>query len=584
MVEIDLYDVLGINTESSEQEIKKAYIRKIKQFPPEQYPEEFKKIRSAYETLSHPQTRREYDTMSAHGEVINVMLSEGQQHMSESEYIKAADTFKKILIIEPSLNYVRNFYALALSYQGEEDQEKAIIQFKKLIELEPDNATYYLNLGLTMDSLERHEEALSWLKKGYLCDPDNVDLVFALVDVCSALKKYQNGKDVLESAMSKLGSSDFRSFILLFKLLQVDIFSKNYQQLASTFARLEHLLTYNVEEKPYVSQRYAKLAFELLGYKAFEQAYYLTEKALELDPINDEIVELHKHVATMKPLYVEYEQLDVDPMISDYLKRIITLYLFGDEVSEEELEAYNDEAFDNLMKASKHLPEEIIKSVRRIIINYPSLYEEKKELLQKVMEDGKYYKAVEEQYEQMQYDSAIVQPFVRLIALYMTDGLTESDRNNYFQSIMQEMEEESPNRVNRSVHRLKQTYPALYQLNPSYLDQIAVETAGASYSSSVSGTNTNHSNVSNSSSCFVATAAYGSPLVEELDFLRLWRDKVLRPTVGGSAFISVYYKYGPYLATIVEQSEWLKRGVRRFIYALIHYLDKKYVLRERSEG
>ena len=47
----DAYKVLGGNADASPEEIKRAYFRLIRQHTPDRDPEEFQKIRRAYETL-----------------------------------------------------------------------------------------------------------------------------------------------------------------------------------------------------------------------------------------------------------------------------------------------------------------------------------------------------------------------------------------------------------------------------------------------------------------------------------------------------------------------------------------------------
>lgn len=55
------YDILNVDRTASEKEIKKAYARLLRKFPPETHPEEFKKIRKAYEVLSDMKKREHYN-------------------------------------------------------------------------------------------------------------------------------------------------------------------------------------------------------------------------------------------------------------------------------------------------------------------------------------------------------------------------------------------------------------------------------------------------------------------------------------------------------------------------------------------
>lgn len=54
------YEVLQILPSSDDLQIKESYVRKVKEYPPERFPEEFKKIREAYEAISTPAKRVAY--------------------------------------------------------------------------------------------------------------------------------------------------------------------------------------------------------------------------------------------------------------------------------------------------------------------------------------------------------------------------------------------------------------------------------------------------------------------------------------------------------------------------------------------
>jgi curved DNA-binding protein CbpA len=54
---VDARQVLGIGPDAGDQEIRAAYLRKVKEHPPDHSPEEFEKIRDAYNTLSDPRRR-----------------------------------------------------------------------------------------------------------------------------------------------------------------------------------------------------------------------------------------------------------------------------------------------------------------------------------------------------------------------------------------------------------------------------------------------------------------------------------------------------------------------------------------------
>jgi DnaJ-class molecular chaperone len=50
-------EILGVSARADEEEIRAAYLSKVKEFPPDRAPAEFEKIRDAYETLRDPRKR-----------------------------------------------------------------------------------------------------------------------------------------------------------------------------------------------------------------------------------------------------------------------------------------------------------------------------------------------------------------------------------------------------------------------------------------------------------------------------------------------------------------------------------------------
>jgi uncharacterized repeat protein (TIGR01451 family) len=75
------------------------------------------------------------------------------------------------------------------------------------------------------------------------------------------------------------------------------------------------------------------------------------------------------------------------------------------------------------------------------------------------------------------------------------------------------------------------------------------------------------------SGCFIATAAYGSPLDPHLDTLRNFRDRFLLTNSPGRAFVSFYYRYSPPMADFIADRDWLRAIVRTLLTPVVYAIE-----------
>ena len=76
--------------------------------------------------------------------------------------------------------------------------------------------------------------------------------------------------------------------------------------------------------------------------------------------------------------------------------------------------------------------------------------------------------------------------------------------------------------------------------------------------------------------CFIATAAYGSAMADEIQVLRKWRDESLLKMKSGRLFVNVYYTISPSIADFIAKSNTLKVHTRRMLRPIIRVLKRRY--------
>ena len=75
----------------------------------------------------------------------------------------------------------------------------------------------------------------------------------------------------------------------------------------------------------------------------------------------------------------------------------------------------------------------------------------------------------------------------------------------------------------------------------------------------------------NRTGCFIATAAFGSPLARQVEILRQFRDRYLLTNNPGQKFVAWYYRNSPTAANYIQDKPLTKAAIRAALYPLIGF-------------
>ena len=106
----------------------------------------------------------------------------------------------------------------------------------------------------------------------------------------------------------------------------------------------------------------------------------------------------------------------------------------------------------------------------------------------------------------------------------------------------------------------------VYGFESEYSNELCYNCDAATYSSSTSTTSSEDDLISG---CFIATAAYGSPIEPHVEILKDFRDQFLLPNKYGKKFVALYYQYSPPIAEIIAKHRMLKLTVRLALFPIV---------------
>jgi hypothetical protein len=167
------YETLGVAKTAGDAEIKRAYFALVRKHQPDRFPEEFKEIRAAYETLSDSRKRAEYDAIGELPPSIAPIFHEAQwlDHFGRSN--QAAELYRMILKSHPELDTVREQYAKSLS--ANDKTGKASEVWEELCRRHPDDPYYARGLGKSYLDRGWNKKASAETRRSLLLDRSSLD-------------------------------------------------------------------------------------------------------------------------------------------------------------------------------------------------------------------------------------------------------------------------------------------------------------------------------------------------------------------------------------------------------------------------
>jgi curved DNA-binding protein CbpA len=282
------YQVLRIERTVDERAIKKAYFTLIREFPPDKHPEEFKKIREAYEVLSDPVARQRFDAadkdFEEYGDELAERLRAVEEKVKAGNDAEAQAALTALLEEHPTLTVARE--NLAFSYMRTGAHEEALKQWRRLSKDAPDEPRYHFHKGITLNRLDQADKALLSVKKAHELKPEELRFHLAFIDLLLGKRALDEALREIEEAIEQQGEDSDQAMSLRLRrldgLFSIGSLAEAQEDATEFFERVRKLA--DPEAPKYFSSQLAGVAAKLFARDEAHRANAVLERCKELNP------------------------------------------------------------------------------------------------------------------------------------------------------------------------------------------------------------------------------------------------------------------------------------------------------------
>ena len=221
---MNFYQVLELEPDASEEDIKKSYYSLAKEYHPDRYSDDaikpkltkiFDKIKTAHETIGDSEKKQEYDrTMgfvkdeTAKREKRQKTMAEMQYKLGEKKYHAkqykiAVDFFQSAIDMNPEIGSYYGMLGEALSKFPTKIEESKV-KLKTAISMEPNNSRWLNALGAIFKNQGDFDKAASYYYSTLKVESENQIAIEALKAMGKPLKKEVRFEGIIRKDIARL--------------------------------------------------------------------------------------------------------------------------------------------------------------------------------------------------------------------------------------------------------------------------------------------------------------------------------------------------------------------------------------------
>jgi len=376
----DYYSTLNIARNAAVSEIKKAYFTLVRRFPPDRHPEDFMKIREAYEVLIDENTRQQYDLVDSMPEVVKLYYNEGRKALEEGAEKKAIDLLEQVIKAYPQFSVVNSLLGDAYLKNG--NSVKAIRIFERLAAKERNNAGFLRRLAHAYAERGWHLKAIEQYRRALSLDEDNISLWLGLISCYHADGDFTQLQKTVWEGLEVSNRKGWDNLELYYHIIQIDIMTHDHSNMKKHLQEMKEKAAEKEEERANAAWFLAELSKKIHRAGLLEESAATIEIAFALEPDDEEIQIIKKEIDSENSILLELKELEEDTSIDSSLAEMLDceLHLCDDKDC---LECKITQFFFEMDVIVEI--EQFRKDILRLKNFYPELYNLKKEFFDNVL-------------------------------------------------------------------------------------------------------------------------------------------------------------------------------------------------------
>ncbi|CAM4303322.1 DnaJ domain-containing protein [Paenibacillus alkaliterrae] len=370
------YKILGVRSNATPESIKKSYIQMVKQFPPEQHPEQFQVIRRAYDTLRDPVKRKEYDFQRKYGGSITKIMEEAFEWMEAENWDKAEKLFRQALDISAEATSA-HLGLLQISIMKEQD-EQAEQHIQAMIEKSDTDesllSTYAVVAKIWYD-MDQPERALKYLELLMEKFPEHqVMYTPFLAAVYQSLGRADEAYFMIEASMPTEEEAEPEQFGLFINWINAMIHLGKWQYWSRVNPRVKKFLL-SIRDEDDRTIVLAALMDEYLHYRdcyRFKEAELYINLALLLDKSSSEVLKFKAEIQLLQRISKEVGELPRDRKLNPAVGVRIHQYFLEEFAENDGFFQFASQMFEEMF--DEMTEKELQDSLKHIKAKYKLLY------------------------------------------------------------------------------------------------------------------------------------------------------------------------------------------------------------------